>query len=132
MEGMELWQQLIATVIAAILIYATTLLKGVKDSKRTKDFSEAIHAWNEPIYLMAAALLENAIAKAGDAGEEFVYGDAYDNVKVHLADFINELSYRTGVKLEFDEAQLDAIIRSAFEEVKRARPQGLKEGGEPG
>lgn len=126
MEGMELWQQLIATVIAAILIYATTLLKGVKDSKQTKDWSEAIRAWNEPIYLMAAALFENALAKAGDTGHEFVYGDGYDFVKVQLLEFINELSMRTGVKLEFNEAQLDAIIRSAFEEVKRAQPQELR------
>lgn len=119
MEGLDLWQQLLATLVAAVLIASVKFLKDLKDSRQVRDYAQAIRDWNEPLYWMAQYLAEAAEEKILDTADQLDERGRYDYVYQGVADFAEEIAHRAGVKVELSPAQLEAVVRSAISTVRR-------------
>ena len=121
MENLELWQQLLATVVAGAIVAAAKFLKDLKDSRRVRDYAQAIRDWNEPLYWMAQYLAEAAEEKISDTADRLQERGRYGYVYEGVAAFAEEIAHRAGVKVELSPQQLEAIVRSAIADVRRRR-----------
>lgn len=111
--------QLLAAIIAAVIIALFKRAKELLEASGAKNRAEAIEAWNSTLYQAARNLVLAARDEALELTDEFVEGDKYDGIKHQLIDYGNTTLHRAGLADDLlKEEHVDALLRRVVEEVK--------------
>ncbi len=91
-------------------------LAGFLHSREVKGYAEAIKAFDEDLYSALVSMAHGLEAMARDEANEFITDNTkYHHLRTSALDFINDSKKRTGIRKDFTEAQLDALLVSAFQ-----------------
>jgi uncharacterized membrane protein len=126
---MELMIGLVALAATIIGAYLGTGARKVQRSKEAQNYARAIEEFSGPLWAVLVALGTAAVERLEDEADEFAEGDRYDYIKAGLLDFIHQYAHKTGVKADelISEEQLDALIRTALVEGRKAFKEAFKE-----
>lgn len=117
---MEIAIAIVGLVVAAVVGYVGTAAKKVLDSKQVREYSEAVKNFDEDMYASLVDLGASIEDKIRDEASNLIESDRYNAVKEAIVQKASIYASKTGVKVQFSEEELDALVNTAIREGKSA------------
>lgn len=117
---LEIAIALVGLVVAAVVTWVGNAAKKLADSKQVESYTRALREFDQEIWQQSVelgrAISDSAVRKAADFDDSQTYNDLQEMI----LGFANRYAQKTGVRTDFTQDHLDALIRVAQTEARKA------------